>query len=231
MTVSELLTTCRGQLDDNKGAGKPLWTDDELVSYLNVAEQRIADECLVLRDGTTVSDANNTPVCTIPVAATGGVYTNTYDLHPSILKVYGVSYGTNRKPLTLTSREVLDYVRPAWRTQTGTPQFYIIDITAGQIVLDRVPIAVSNIYLTTARLPLVEMSRTRLTDSPSIPLKYHRKLLNGVLGQAYLKQDAETLNMNKAILFNGQFDRDIEQIKRDELRLYRGAQTCLRRHY
>lgn len=231
MTVSELLTFCRGQLDDKKGAGTPLWSDDELVAYLNYAEQRIAEECLVLRDSVTASDANGDPVCVIPVAATNNVYTNTYDIHPSIIKIFGVSYGTNRTSLTLTSRDVLDRIRPTWRTQTGTPQYYIIDATTGQLVLDRVPTADSNIYLSAARLPLIEMSRARLTDSPSLPTKYHRKLINGVLGQAYLKQDVETLNMNKATLFNGQFEKDIEQIKRSELRLYRGALTALRSIY
>lgn len=226
MTVEEILTVVRDLLDDRKGSGTPLWSDAELVEYANEAEARIADECLVLRDSETTVDASSNPVCVIPVASP---YTNTLDLHPSIVKVFGVSYGAGRKPLKLTSVEVLDQARPTWRTQTGLPSHYCLDITAGQLVLDRVPTADASVYLWVARLPLVEMSKANLKGSPSIPRKYHRKLVNGIVGRAYLKQDAETLNLNKATVFNQQFAQDIEQIKRDELRLRRRGTTCLRR--
>jgi hypothetical protein len=227
MTVEEILTICRGLLDDAKGAGKPLWSDAELVEYANNAETRIAEECLVLKDSDTATDGTD-PVCVIPLATP---FTNTIALHPSIVKVYEVGYGANRTPLTLTSRAHLDNIRPGWRLKTGTPQFYINDATTGQIVLDKIPTATSSLYLSVARLPLVEMDKSNMKASPSIPAKYHRKLINGIIGRAYLKQDAETLNLTKATTFNQQFDGDVEQIKRDVLRYGRGELTCLRRHY
>jgi len=228
MTVEEIITVCRAMLDDVKGAGKPLWSDDELVEYANHAESRIAEECLVLRDSDTAADGSHVPVCVIPLSSP---YTNTFTLHPSILQIFDVEYGTERKVLVRTSREDLDRITPKWRTQTGAPSAFIYNATTGQLVIDRIPTAASNLYLSVARLPLVEMSKSSLSAHPSIPAKYHRKLINGIIGRAYLKQDAETLNLNKATLFNQQFDRDIEQVKRDELRYNRRELTCLRRYY
>lgn len=228
MTVEEILTVVRGLLDDKKGAGTPLWSDTELVEYANEAESRIAEECLVLRDAVTATDSDDLPVCVIPIATP---YTNTFTLHPSILKVHSVSYGTSRKALTSTSMEALDQSVPTWRTKTGEPGAYAVDITTGQLDIDRVPTAASNLYLSVSRMPLTEMSRTNLKASPSIPRMYHRKLVNGIVARAYQKQDVETMNLDKSRLFGDKFDRDVEQIKRNEIRFNRRDRTCLRRFY
>lgn len=156
-----------------KGRERPGWSDTELVEYANEAENRIAEkECLALRDAVTATDSD-LPVCVIPITTP---YTNTFTLHPSILKVHSVSYGTNRKALQLTSRDALDRAVPTWRTRTGEPGAYVVDITTGQLDIDRVPIAASNLYLSVSRMPLAEMSKTSLKASPSIPRIYHRKL-------------------------------------------------------
>lgn len=215
MILKDLLTLVRGQLDDQKGEGTPLWSDKELVGYANEVQERIADECLVIRDATTITDG----VCRIAVTKNVA----SYPLHPKTKQVLRVKYAGRSTPLDLISYEEII------ETATGIPTAYALDKATLTLTLNKIPQADATMDLVIARLPLEELSASAQTASPEIPSSYHRKMINGIMALAYMKQDAETFNPTKAEYYDAKFAQDIEQIKRDELRLRRRGTTCLRR--
>ena len=58
MNLGELLSTLRGPILNDRsarvaGSSDYLWTDEQLVLFINEAQRRFAAKSLILRDGTT----------------------------------------------------------------------------------------------------------------------------------------------------------------------------------
>jgi len=50
-----------------------------------------------------------------------------------------------------------------------------------------------------------------MTASPIIDERYHKYILNGVLAQAYAKQDSETFDRNLQLKYEAMFQKDINK--------------------
>lgn len=108
--------------------------------------------------------------------------------------------------------------------------FSVVSVSDTQIevsgtLVDEGPVSVrirkveDTVNLTIARLPLTAFTlAAKATTSPEIDDTYHEKLVHGIMKDAYLKPDAETLNPTAAGNHLGLFNALKEEIKRDTIK-------------
>lgn len=221
MNVEQFIAAFRIVLDDKAnsvGGGQKdvLWSDEEIVGYLNEAVNEVAERALLIEDHTTPA------ACSIALQAGVGEYS----LHPSVIKVKRLTW--NGRPLHETSTEELDCEHVAWETLAGRPcQF--IHTGAGTLRLYRIPraedIAVaSTLALTVYRTPLVPYTVDDLDVVPEVKTLYHDRLMQWMYRCAYLKKDAETFDPNAAAKHEAAFvasfgqrpDANVQRKRRDK---------------
>lgn len=196
MTLAQLIAQFRVEVADV--ATPPLFTDAQVTLWLNEAEEEAAIRARLLRDKVT------TALCQISVVPTVSVYA----LDPRVVEIIyaGMIYASNvgmfPYRLAITTADVLDQVRPAWRSLRYRPQG-IIQYDA-KMEVDCIPDANYTINLEVYRMPLVQMALT--TDSPEISAIHHRHLVKWAKHRAYDKQDADTQDLAKSDKYRKEFE-------------------------
>lgn len=207
MTLSEIRDRCRSRLNDEVGsAADSYWSDTDLNDDINASIEEMHERTLCVTDSLTDS------VCLISLVA-GQRH---YALHESVLDIQTVQPSWKVEPL---SKQSVVTVSQSWLTETGLPYSYLMDYSHRTLSLTSAPATVNgeSIRLTVQRLPLVEL--TADTDIPEIPRQYHRRLYDGVLAKALLKQDSEIYNPAKGNVHQGKWEKSLEEIIRREARL------------
>lgn len=199
MNVADFITAFRSDLADQAKPGE-LWSDEDIVRYLNAAVQEANERAFLTEDSTTPA------VCSIAVVAG----TALYPLHPSVLKIKRASL--NGRPITETSIEAQDACGPSgWETRTGTAREYIFVQASGSnpaaIRLVRVPTDSGTIALTVCRGALKKLSADLDTAKPEIPERFHERLKDWVYRCAYLKQDVDAMGLAKSADYEVAFER------------------------
>jgi len=209
MTHSELKNICRRMLDEqsNMVDSTRFWPDADLTEYLNTCVEEVCERTNCLRDSLT--DA----VCKITLVANQ----RHYALHGSILDILAVQPSWSHIPLAKQS--ITTVGSGAWLTATGLPVSYLLDYSNRTLSLTSAPSVVTDehLRLTVIRLPVTELSAAG--DVPAIAMRYHRRLVDGVLAKAYSKQDAEIYNPKKALSSQADWERNLSSIVRDEAKL------------
>jgi len=189
MTYEEMETSVRITLDDNS-SGDRLWTSGELLEYARDAENEACERANLLIDET--SSYTDISINTS---------TGTFSISNTITDVISAKLALGTEPLMETSRKVLDYSFSNWAANTATPRSYFKSAT-NKITLYPKPIVADTLNMTVARFPTTPMA---LDGSPEIDARYHPGLLQWILYRAYMKNDSETLNVDKAMDHKAQF--------------------------
>ncbi len=198
MQVGDFIQEFREAVDD---CLEPhFWPDEVIVRYLNEAVQEACERALLIEDRTTPA------VCSLPVVANQA----TYNLHPSVLRIKRATL--NGGLIDETSVEELDEESSRWETRQGTPRRFIFEPAAGSAVprlrLVSIPTAAGTVGLTVYRGALKPLAAERPTDVPEIPVRFHLRLLDWMFHRAYLKQDADTFDPNKAAVSLTLFEQE-----------------------
>lgn len=217
MVGKELVANLRNDiLDDVKLPY--LWSDPELLRYLNYAEVQACRRSDLIVDAVTANDsgtaatastAGQRPLCTVTLTAGQAVY----NLSPKVLKVkrcqiYGMEYPL-QGPLTYYE---LDERSVGWIGTSGTvgtaasggfPSSFLNE-PGNTITFVLAPSATGTAILTVSRLPLLSFT---LQTSPEIPEVYHVGLMDWAAHLAYSKNDAETYNPVRAKDYEDKFTR------------------------
>lgn len=180
MTLGELIAQARLELDDVEE--DYLWTDPELISYANEAQNQACRRSRLIIDSSTVE------ICEIPVIAN----TAAYPLDDRIIAVRNVTLDGKSKGLTGHTVSELEECVSNWAVQTGEPIGIATDYETGKIRLFPIPLVDGLVRLRVVRMPLVEL--VALNDVPEIKKHYHRSLIHWIKHMAYLKKDADTLD-------------------------------------
>lgn len=182
MDFSQIETSIRRTLDDNS-VGDKLWSQAEILEYAQDAENEACERADLIIDRTSslTQIAVNTS-------------TGTYALAVTITDIKSATLGNGTEPLMETSERVLDNTVPSWRSATGTPRSYA-KVPTNNIIIYPKPITADTIQMTVARLPNTPMT---VDGSPEIDARYHAGLLEWILYRSYMKNDSETLNVEKA---------------------------------
>ena len=188
MKVADFIDGFRSTVGDNE---EPyFWSDEDIVRYLNEAVQEACERAKLIEDRRTPE------VCSVVVVSGQ----DTYDLHASVFEIKRLALGG--RVLDETSVEELDCDAPGWERRTGTPRQFIFEQASGaspaSIRLVPAPASSGAIALTVYRGALKPLRADVDLGKPELPERFHERLLDWVLHRAYLKQDADTFDPNKA---------------------------------
>ena len=197
MKVAEFITDFRADLVDNDTP--PLWSDADIVRYLNDAVQEANVRAFLTEDRQTPA------VCTITLVPD----VSTYQLHPSVFEIKRATL--RGRPLDETSVEELDDECPGWENWKGSPRLFIFEQASGarpaSIRLVRIPTQADTLSMTVYRGALNPLTAANGTAKPELPERFHERLKDWVYRCAYLKQDADAFDKSKAIEFEASFER------------------------
>ena len=217
MQASELIQEFRDHLDDDDPEDDDrLWSDTEVLSYLNEAIDEFCMETEILIDSTNaltqlVVTADNPFV---PYddriirfeRVSHDTTTNRTLQIVSILNIQSESYA-NDYGINLSSS--------AWLNTTGDPRLLISNMATQQLRAYPIPTANTTVATTVRRLPLLQFTQPMVDagNSPEIPQRFHRKLLTYMKLLAYSKTDGETYDDTNALKYTALWERDIREVK------------------
>ena len=193
MSPEELLCLFRSNVEDTD-ANDPLWTDEEMYSYMDEAQKQFA------RETDYFMDASNTDVCV--VAYTAG--TTFVTLSPRITKIRGAILRANGYKLTPKKYADMDktaygrdryarsnaWQKSNWQSSTGTPEFIITDMEHNKGRLAPIPTVDDTIDLIVYRLPLKDLDENS-TLFELEEVEYQRGLQFYMKYLAYQKNDSD----------------------------------------
>lgn len=213
----ELVTRLRQRLDDFGGDSELwktddagcLWSNLELSTYLSEAETEWVRRRQGLRDRTTAA------VCEIALV----IDQADYALDPRVLSVDSV--WLNDDSLTKIFQNDVEGGLTASPT---TVTYYQEDAEEGLLRLYATPDATGTLKLAVRRLPLTPMSWVDAAGAalvtPEINARAHFDLIDWAAHLAYLKQDADTEDMQKAGYHQGRFSQragDVRSAKEERM--------------
>lgn len=179
------------------------WSDAEIVSYLNEAVQEACERAKLIEDRSTPA------VCTITLEPGK----SSYPLHCSVLQVKRLTF--RGRVLEETSVEELDCTYSGWETRSGMPRYWVFDGANSRgtprIRLVPAPVEAGEVALTVYRGALKPIDPCNTQAHPEIHERFHMRLMDWMLHRAYLKQDADTFDPNKAATSLALFDQAFGQ--------------------
>ncbi len=201
MDFSQIENSARITLDDNS-VGDKLWSQAEILEYAQDAENEVCERAELLVDNTSAL-----------TSITVNTSTGTYGLAVTIVDIKSARMSGGTYPLMRTSESVLDMSFANWRSQIGIPRSYAKTPT-NNIVIHPIPDTADTILMTVSRLPNVPMT---VNGSPEVDARYHEGLILWILHRAYMKNDSETLNVDKAKDYKKKFEEyfGLKKILRD----------------
>ena len=155
--------------------------DAVLAGFINEAETEAAERALYLRLDNTYD-----------IAVTNGV--SVYPISPSVIFIESLQL--SGKPLTKTTRRELDLNVSKWAEEVGIPKYYFQDDT--KITLYPKPDKAYTLKLEGSRRP---------TASMETPSQYHDDLSHWCLFRFFSINNNGMTDVNKAIMYSGQFDK------------------------
>lgn len=192
MNVEQFIERFRIERQDT--AEPCLWSDAEIVNWLNDAVEEACQRAHILIDGTSAF--------TSFTVAAGTEYTQ---LPSYVLDILRLSVDGRR--IDPTSIEELDSLDSRWESREGRPQGWIFERN-GTLRLFPTPSENVTVKIRVSRLPIDTLSADIGTGEPEIPLQWHTKLLNWVYRCALMKNETETQDKAKADDYEARFIAD-----------------------
>lgn len=238
MTLEELLSLLRGAMlndrtDRVSGSTDYLWTDEQLVMYMNEAQRRFAVQGLVLRDGST----NEVTRVTLVAGQ------STYQLHESVIAVISAIDEGNGSTTDMmrVGHSFLNAYRPPtdnWidpAAFTSTPPsarplafstdeaFGLDDYDGlGRITLRVHPVPSADVdthlRLRVVRKPIEKLQLSDLQASPEIPEDHHIEMLDYAAYLALRIVDDDAGWVKRAADFKATFEESVTQARKLAMR-------------
>lgn len=209
MSTDELLALLRQDLADTV---EPfLWSDEELLTYLNDAQVMLARKT----DG--IPDAS-TPAVT-QLAITPGV--EWYPLHAKVLKVRTAIRRSDGGRLEVLTPETAERNGVRFNGTQGPVRVVVQGFEDRKLRVWPTPTVADTLELAVFRMPL----KSLLDADPEVAEQHHIHLLLWARSRAYLKQDAETFDKGRSEDFEARFRAYCEEVIREQSRLRRSSGT------
>lgn len=184
-TLTDLETIFRRETRDYR---EPFfWSKEEVYEFANVAQ---IEAC---RRAQLITDSASKEVC----LASYKQGATLVPLDQRIIHVRRALVVGQILPLQKVSMERMDRLYMGWEgIQEDMPIIWIPDHTTGFMRLYPTPLQDGQVTLTVVREPLASMCKPN--DEPELPMRYRRPLVNHMLYLAYLKQESDTYDEDKA---------------------------------
>lgn len=205
MNTTELYTLFRSDMDDVNAPY--LWSDDDVFGYIGDAQTMFCRKT----DG--ISDVTTPAVTQLAITPGAGRITT----HKSVLKIRTATRLDTGRSVEVVNRE--DMAKRNWYfdgTQ-GPIKALVVGEEAHSVRTYPVSNETVNIELMVFRLPMVAIT-TDGEQEFEIDEQHHRHLLLWCKHLAYSKQDAETIDKNKAAEFEQKFNAYCETAKEEARR-------------
>lgn len=199
MNSSELLEQFRQDVVDIEAPY--LWSDAEVFSYIDSAHKQF------WRNVGGIGDAQS-PLTSLPVA----IGTDWIAISPLILKVRE-AYLPDGTPIELANYEDLRSRRIRLDGHVGPTKMLILGMEPGSVRVYPVSDAVTTIQLVVDRMPLKAI--TDADQKLEIQEQHKDGLGLWIRHRAYSKQDAETMDRNKAATLKAEFAEYCALAKRE----------------
>jgi hypothetical protein len=184
MNSAELLSLFRHDVDD---VVEPyFWSDGEIIGYMDDAQKMFCRLTHGIRDATS-------PMCTIDIEP-GEPFAYT---DPRILRIARMQRDSDAALIRVVNVEDLETLQIKLDLLPGPVGKCVIGMQPHTIRWVRVPVLRDTASMVVDRLPLATLSLVRSTNL-EIEEQHHRHLMLWMASLAYAKQDADTMNTNKA---------------------------------
>ena len=231
MNLGKLLETLRGPILNDRsarvsGSSDYMWTDEELVTFINEAQNRFAALSLILRDGRTDEVTKVTLV----------EGQDEYPLHESVLAVLSARRMEDKHDLTRVGHHTLagyaaptrNWVDPAvyQHLPPGRPLAYLSDETLSDVDVDSFDQVVMRVYptpdavadgtelrLRVVRLPLQEFDVNDLSAECEIPRMHQIQMLDWAAYLALRIVDDDAGAANRAADFMASFQKHVTEAR------------------
>lgn len=222
MTVNEIIALFRTETADIEVPY--LWTEDEVVTYLNDAYFMLARFLGGVPDATSA-------VCTVAYAQAA---TN-IPIDPSVIRIVRAFRASDGVEINVIENTDTPLVRDGAGnlallrvgSSTGEIQYLVLGSDPQNAKLHPLPSTAGSVKLQLRRLPLVKL--TPGTGTPvDVREEHHIHMIKWMKSMAYRKQDAETIDMDKAQLNEALFLQYCSQAVHEQERMRRKSRTSLR---
>jgi len=219
------------ELPGSGDSSESLWTNDEITRYADQAQEEFARVTHCLSDSRTFR----------PTIILGD---GLVKADPRIIKVKTAYLESSGKELDIVrSREmdegatIKDYglgnSRNSWREGFGVPTHLVTDdeygyfrlypaLPASTEVPPPDPLPTDTLVLAVYRLPKEPLLEGGELE---IPAEWHMKMLDGMKAQAYLKEDIEVNDDQKAMKFRARWEHWLSEGKKSFRVFYRGSRS------
>ncbi len=215
MKGSEIILQARSLMKDNR---QPyLWSEIEMIQYLNNSQKEAAEKARLFLESI------NTAICQIPIFAADP--DPDYLLDNRIVEVLSAKPSTQTRFLDRKTKAELDQWNPDWRNETpGDPRCFLTDYNEGYLTLHPQSNANATLFMTVYRLPLVQFTAENLDAEPEIHFRHHNRLVDGIMAQAYNKDDSETLDPDKAARHQKAWVNHLDEMAKGRIRMHQTKQ-------
>lgn len=189
MTLFDLIAAFRTEADDQ--VSPPLWSDAEIVGYLNDAENEACIRAGLLVDEQALRAAPGKN----KIALDSGVLDVLRVWRPIIIGLRSTEEDLDRGAIEGLEQRHLG----------GVPRAYAV--FGGALYLYPVPSVVESFKIRVSRIPLEPLSLSQLNNEPEIPLADHPRLLDWALHRAFSKRDADSFDGNRAMNYADRFEK------------------------
>lgn len=175
-------------ITDDDNANQILrWSNEELTTYINEAIRQVYRRIQPVQD-----------IDTFKLYAKIGI--PTYQLDSRIIEITQIRSESTGQVLIPT--DIQDFISDNdFNNSVGTPLKYIPNYQTNSIRIFPIPIANDTYQVIARRFPLTELNWLRNHETPEVRLEYHIPLLNYAAGLAYLKDDANTFDPQRSLVF------------------------------
>lgn len=208
-TLGQLVGFWRDRLDDKVGPDY-LWSNEEFTEYVDSIQKQLCTELLLLLD------RHGAEVCQYQLVQGNGLI----DISPRLLHIVRAVVDGSTQFLELAHASDMDNGYPiGWDTaataQAEPKTLVIRDMGLNKVYLYPPMLAATGLLkLVAYRLPLVDLVWATHSTLPLEIDRYSHLLMHAVMQQAYLKQDAETYDPDKAEQHGVLWEKDKEKIRR-----------------
>lgn len=205
MTLGELIDEYRVLAQDTVTPG--FCSDAELTKWFNDAESEAATRARLIRDSEELPILTGETNVDLPAELFNIAYAE-------LCGVAGDVY-----PITASTRDELDEIKPSWRKTTERPKYFVHDDKT--LLLGAIPDADYTLTLEFFRVPRKKM--TQDTDAPEIHSAHHEGLIQWVLHKAYAKPDGDLFDPGKSASAEAEFTRQFGKRPTADLRRRQNA--------
>lgn len=189
-----VLLARQGTLDDI--AEPYLWSDEELLDYLDEAQEEAARRARLFLDATT------TAIVTITLVAGTAVYA----LDPRVIRVERARVVGQEMPLRLLLTRDLDARLANWEASIDPVSAAVVDWQTDSLRFVGIPQAAGTVNLQVIRRPLEPL--VNMDQELEIRQHHTRNLIHWIAHRAYQKRDAETYHHDKSEMHLGRFEAE-----------------------